>query len=60
MKLEDKVRQHDELMGELIQMHQDSSKRLRIMENVQAVAIPVLLILGISGLAAFLKAFGIF
>ncbi|MEQ9468499.1 MAG: hypothetical protein RLN88_13890 [Ekhidna sp.] len=60
MKMEDKVRQHDELMGELIQMHQDSSKRLRIMENVQAIAIPVLLILGISGLAAFLKAFGIF
>ena len=60
MKLGEKVKQHDELMGELIQMHQESSKRLRIMENVQAFAIPVLLVLGLSGLAAFLKVFGLF
>jgi len=45
MRLEDKVKQHDGLMGELIQMHQDSSKRLRIMENIQSFAIPVFLVM---------------
>jgi hypothetical protein len=53
-------KQHDELIGELIQLNQESSRRLKIMENVQAIVIPVYAILGLSGLAALLKAFGLF
>ena len=60
MKLEDKVKQHDELIGEIISLHQESTRRLKIMENIQAIAIPVFIILGLSGLFAFLKVFGMF
>lgn len=60
MKIEDKVRQHDELIGELIALHQESSRRLKIMENIQAIVIPVYTILGLSGIVALLKVFGIF
>ncbi|MEQ8713610.1 MAG: hypothetical protein RIC80_11375 [Cyclobacteriaceae bacterium] len=60
MKIEDKVRQHDELIGELIALHQESSRRLKIMENIQAIVIPVYTILGLGGVAALLKVFGIF
>ena len=60
MKIEQKVKQHDELIAELIKMQQDGNKRLRIMENVQAVAIPVCLILGAAGLLALIRAFAIF
>lgn len=60
MKTEDKVKQHDELIGELISLHQESSRRLRIMENIQAIVIPVFTILGLSGLAALLKVLGVF
>jgi len=60
MNLDDKVKQHDELIGKLIQLHQESSRRLKIMENVQAIVIPVYAILGLSGLAALLKIFGVY
>lgn len=60
MKFEDKVKQHDELIGELTHLHQESSKRLRIMENIQAIVIPVYAILGLSGLTALLKVLGVF
>ena len=60
MKIEEKVRQHDELIGELIQLHQDSSRRLRIMENIQSIVIPVYAVLGIAGLVALLKALEVF
>ncbi|MBC6426091.1 MAG: hypothetical protein GDA51_06415 [Ekhidna sp.] len=60
MKTEQKVRQHDELIAELIQLRQEGSKRLRIMENVQVIVIPVYGILGAAGLFAFLKVFGVF
>jgi len=57
--LENKVREHYELISELISLQQESSRRLRIMENVQAIIIPVYAILGLSGLAALLKIFGV-
>ena len=60
MKAEDKGKQHDELIGALIELHQESSRRLKIMENIQAVVVPVYATLGLSGLAALLKAFGVF
>ncbi len=60
MKTEEKVRQHDELIAELIQLNQDSTRRLKIMENVQAVVIPVYSILGFAGLVGLLKVFGLF
>ncbi len=50
MKIEQKVRQHDELIAELIQLHQESGRRLRIMENVQAIVVPVYALLGVGGL----------
>lgn len=59
MKLEEKVRQHDELIGEIIHLQQESSRRLKIMENIQAIVIPVYLILGLAGMAALLKVFGL-
>lgn len=51
--------QHDEVIAELIQLHQESSRRLTIMENVQAIVLPVYSILGAAGLIALLKAFGV-
>lgn len=60
MKIEQKVKQHEELISELIHLHEESSRRLKIMENVQAIVIPVYAILGLSGLAALLKVFGVF
>ena len=60
MRIDEKVKQHDELIGVLIQLHQESSRRLKIMENVQAFLIPLLIMLGIAGLASFLKIFGVF
>lgn len=59
MKAEDEVKQHDELIGELIELHQESSRRLKIMENIQAIVVPVYALLGLSSLAALLKVFGI-
>ncbi|MEM0939696.1 MAG: hypothetical protein AAF600_15745 [Bacteroidota bacterium] len=60
MKAEEKVKQHDKLIGELISLHHESSRRLKIMKNIQAVVIPVYAILGLSGLAALFKVFGVF
>ncbi len=51
---------HDELIAELIQLSQESNRRLKIMENVQAVVIPVYAILGVAGLLGLLKAMGVF
>lgn len=60
MKAEDKVKQHHELLARLIHLHQESARRLKIMKNMQAWVIPVYAILGVCGLAALLKVFGVF
>jgi len=60
MRIEDKVKQHDELISELMRMVDVSSRRLSIMERVQSIVIPVLVITGFSGVMALLKVFGAF
>ncbi len=60
MKIDEKVRQHDELIAELTQLNHDSNRRLKIMENVQVVVLPVYAILGTAGLVGLLKAFVVF
>lgn len=45
MKLEQKVKQHDELLAELIHLNEESSRRLKVMENIQSIFIPAMIIL---------------
>ncbi len=60
MKIETKLKQHEKLLAELIQLNETSSRRLRIMEKIQAIVIPVYLIFGVGSVLAFLKIFGFF
>lgn len=60
MKIEEKVKQHDELISELMHLVDSSHKRLAIMERIQAITIPVLIITGFAGIAALFKVFGVF
>ena len=60
------LKQHDELLVELVrntdELKRSNSfmeKRLHIMETIQAIFIPVMTILGLSGLAALLKVFAL-
>ncbi len=53
------MNKHHKLLTTLIHLQQESSRRLKSMKNVQANVIPVYTILGLSGLAALLKAFGL-
>jgi len=60
VELEESLNQHDELIKGIIQLRHESSRRLKVMENIQAIVIPVYAILGLSGLATLLKVMGVF
>ena len=52
--------QHDELLSELIHINDLSQRRLKLMETIQAISIPALIITGAAGITALLKVFEIF
>ena len=63
MKIEEKVKQHEELLAELIHLNEEGSRRLRIMENIQVVFIPTMVVLvavALVGLAFLANSIGLF
>ncbi|HCX21083.1 MAG: hypothetical protein CMB80_20195 [Flammeovirgaceae bacterium] len=63
MKIEEKVRQHEELLAELIHLNEEGSRRLKIMENIQVVFIPTMVVLvatALVGLGFLASSLGLF
>lgn len=62
MKIEQKVRQYEELLAELIHLNEEGSRRLKIMENIQTIFIPTMIILvtvALVGLAFLANSLGV-
>ena len=63
MKIEEKVKQHEELLAELIHLNEEGSRRLKIMENIQVVFIPTMVVLvavALIGLAFLASSIGLY
>ena len=57
------MKPHEELLAELIHLNEEGSRRLRIMENIQVVFIPTMVILmavSLVGLAFLANSIGLF